>query len=257
MILMDGVIILDKSETLTSMECVERVKEILGVRKAGHSGTLDPKVTGLLLIALGESRKAMPVFSGLDKEYTGTMHIHRDFNPRELQNIIKDFVGEIEQIPPRKSAVVRKPRKRKVYSLKITKISGRDVQFKVKCEAGTYIRKLCSDIGEALGTGAHMTSLRRTGIGPFTEKDSITLENLNNGIISLEKALERIGLKRVLVKEGSIQKVRNGSPIRKEDIEKGDDIKNEKYAGIFHKNKILALGIPREGYIKVERVFNI
>lgn len=139
-----AVIILDKHAGPTSHQVTKWVKEIFQVSKAGHAGTLDPAVTGVLPVALGSAVKAMPVLSGLDKEYVGVMHLHHDVDTETLRKVIAEkFVGEIVQIPPVKSAVARRPRKRKVYFFDVLEKEGKDVLFKVGCEAGVYIRKLC------------------------------------------------------------------------------------------------------------------
>jgi len=224
---------------------------------AGHSGTLDPNVTGLMLIALGESRKAMPVLMGMDKEYEGKMWLHRDIERKTIEKMFKKFVGEIVQKPPVRSRVARVERKRKIHSLRILKIKGREVAFEVRCEAGTYIRKLVHDIGEELGCGAHMIELRRTKIGPFSIKESVELENVDKSkIIKLEDILERIKLKKIIVKDEGIRKIRNGSPVFKEWITKRERAKENEIVGIFDKSgEIIALGKPSGEEIKTERVF--
>jgi len=254
--------LIDKPSGITSMECVEVVKRYFKAKKAGHSGTLDPKVTGLMLVALDEAVKAIPFLMGLDKEYTGTMHLHKDVEKQKLLDAFKKFTGEIVQIPPVRSAVARKSRKRVIYTLELIEKQGKDVLFKVKCEAGTYIRKLCSDIGEYLGCGAHMKSLRRTAIDGFSVGESYTLDSLNaDALIYLEDALERVGIKKIFVKAESIKGIKNGLPVRENDIESitGKLKKGEK-VGIFLEKNIIAIGevVLRNNLIaKTDRVFNI
>lgn len=101
------------------------------------------------------------------------MHLHKDVEEKNLRETIKKFIGKIQQLPPLKSAVKRVERTREIYEFEILEIEDHDVLFRVKCQAGTYIRKLCSDLGKALGIGAHMAELRRTKAGPFTEKDNL------------------------------------------------------------------------------------
>lgn len=109
------------------------------------------------------------------------MHIHKEVNEKKIKETFEQFKGKIKQLPPIKSAVKRVERVREVYDLKILEIKDQDVLFKVKCQAGTYIRKICFDYGKALGVGAHMAELRRTQAGPFTEKDNlITLNDLED-----------------------------------------------------------------------------
>ncbi len=109
------------------------------------------------------------------------MHLHQEVEETKLRETIKQFIGKIKQLPPIKSAVKRVERVREVYEVEIIEIVKQEVLFRVKCQAGTYIRKLCHDLGKALGTGAHMAELRRTQAGPFTEKDNlVTLNDLQD-----------------------------------------------------------------------------
>jgi|YelNatPaOPRAMG01_1025707.scaffolds.fasta_scaffold159548_1 H/ACA ribonucleoprotein complex subunit 4 len=252
-----GVVLVDKPKGMTSFEVVGNVCKKLGANRGGHAGTLDPNVTGLMLIALEEARKAMPVLMGMDKEYEGKMILHKDVGREEIENVFKKFTGEIIQKPPVKSRVARVERKRKVYSLKILKMEGREVIFHVRCEAGTYIRKLVHDIGQTIGCGAHMSELRRTKIGPFDISEAIPLSRINKkNVIPLEKILERIGLKKVVVKENVIKKIKHGQPLFIEDILKMDESETNEMLGIFDmKNHIIALGRNLNEKIKIERVF--
>ncbi len=153
----NAVIIVDKHSGPTSHQVTQWVKEIFKVKKAGHAGTLDPKVTGVLPVALDNALKAMSVLMGLDKEYVGVMHLHKDIDIEAVKRVISEnFIGEIIQVPPKKSAVARRPRKKKIYFFDILEVDGRDVLFKVGCQAGVYIRKLIDDLGKKLGVGAHM-----------------------------------------------------------------------------------------------------
>jgi len=256
-----SIILLDKPAGPTSLECAERVRRIFSAKKAGHAGTLDPGVTGVLVIALDEATKAMPVLMGLQKEYEGAMHVHRDFSGQELREAARSLTGKIIQTPPVKSAVARQPRERDIYSFEITKISGRDVSFRVSCQAGTYVRKLCSDLGERMGTQAHMKSLRRTRAGPFPIKDCVTLENLEKSperfLIPLEIVFQKTGVKKILVKEGSVQKILNGSPILPGFVEKSDNLEKGGHVGIFSGRRLIALGVATEGksVARTERIF--
>ncbi len=108
------------------------------------------------------------------------MHIHKDVDEEKIREVMNKFIGKIKQIPPVRSAVKRRERERKIYYLDILEISGRDVLFRVGCQAGTYVRKLCDDIGKKLGVGAHMAELVRTKAGPFTEKTWNSLHDLKD-----------------------------------------------------------------------------
>ena len=149
----------------------EFVCRALGLKKTSHMGTLDPKVTGVLPITLGRACKLADYFIRHDKSYVGVLHTHKDCDIVELQSLIDDnFVGKIKQTPPHRSAVKVAERERTVYHWNLLEASddGRDFLFEAKVEGGTYIRKLCSDLGEMSG-GAHMGELRRTQAGVFDE----------------------------------------------------------------------------------------
>ena len=262
------VLLLDKPKGPTSFEVVERVAKRLNVSKAGHSGTLDPNATGLMLIALGESRKAMPVLMGLDKEYEGTMKLHGDAGTEEIKKSVESFLGEITQIPPVKSAVARRPRKRNVYDIEVLERTARNVKFRVSCEAGTYIRKLVHDAGQDLGFGAHLLELRRTRIGPFGIDEAVKPDaeekELYGSMITLEKALERIKLPRITISSKYEGKIRNGSPVRKCFVKSmPEGFADGAYAGIFDpKGRIIALGkfsamggMKGDTVAKTDRVF--
>jgi H/ACA ribonucleoprotein complex subunit 4 len=168
-----GFLNLDKPVGPTSHEVVAWVKRLMGVGKAGHAGTLDPKVSGVLPVALEDATKALRALAKADKEYVCLMHLHSDVPQHRLQEVLSEFTGEIYQRPPLRSAVKRQIRKRKIYSLQLLEREEKDVLLKISCEAGTYVRKLVFDIGEALGCGAHMLELRRVRSGPFTEDDTL------------------------------------------------------------------------------------
>jgi len=171
-----GIINLDKPSGPKSIHMVNKIKSLLEQPKAGHSGTLDPIVTGVLPIGIGRAVRVLSVLTDAGKVYRGIMRIHDEVDKAKLQKAFKKFTGVIEQLPPKISAVKRQLRKREIYWLKILKVKGKDIEFEVGCEAGTYIRKLCHDIGEHLGVGAHMSALRRIQSGPLKIKDSVLFE---------------------------------------------------------------------------------
>jgi len=175
-----GIVNLDKPKGPTSHQVADYVKKILKISKAGHSGTLDPQVTGVQPIALGRATRIAEFLLTAPKEYVCLMHIHKEVTEEKIKETFKKFIGKIKQLPPIKSAVKRVERVREIYELEILEIKGKDVLFRVKCQAGTYIRKLCSDFGEEVG-GAHMAQLRRTQAGPFGEEDKlVTLNDLQD-----------------------------------------------------------------------------
>ncbi|MBU0470684.1 MAG: RNA-guided pseudouridylation complex pseudouridine synthase subunit Cbf5 [Nanoarchaeota archaeon] len=176
-----GIVNIDKPKGPTSHQTSDYVKKILNINKAGHSGTLDPAVTGVQPIALGKATRITQFLLTAPKEYVCLMHLHKEVEEEKLMETIKQFIGKIKQLPPLKSAVKRELRVREIYNFEVLEIKGQDVLFRVKCQAGTYIRVLCHKIGESLGTGAHMAELRRTQAGPFTEKDNlVTLNDLED-----------------------------------------------------------------------------
>ena len=246
---------LDKPAGLTCNEIDNRVKKILGCKKAGHTGTIDSNYTGVLIICFDEALKAMPLLIGMDKEYEGVMYLHKDITLKKLRKTIKEkFVGTITQIPPVKSRVARKPRKRKIYSFKILKKDGKNVYFRTKVQSGTYIRKLIHDIGKELSIGAHLKDLRRTKVGHFSIKDSVKIDNINK-IIPIEKALKNS--KKIYIKKSAIEKVKHGAPLQEDDILKKDKTKYDEKVAIFYKNKLIAIGIAKNKTIRIDRVLRI
>ncbi len=163
-----GLVVVDKPPGPTSHQVTAWVKQLLGARKAGHSGTLDPGVTGVLPVALNSATKVIPALLHAGKEYVGVMRLHGDVDEARLREVASSFEGVIVQTPPAKSAVKRRPRERRVYFFEILEVDGRDVLFRTAVQAGTYIRKLCHDMGVQLKVGANMRELRRTRAGPFT-----------------------------------------------------------------------------------------
>lgn len=225
----NGMIILDKWAGPTSRDVVSHIKKIFGLKKAGHSGTLDPQTTGVLPVTLENACKVIPALQSLDKEYVGVMHLHKDIKNAELERVIKKFIGEIRQKPPVRSAVARKERTRKIYSFNVLERKERDILFCVSCEAGTYIRKLIDDIGKEIG-GAHMKELRRTGVGRFSEEKAVKIqdvvdafvfwkegekekgdESIRKFILPVEAAIEYIG--KIIIKDSAVAAITNGSPL--------------------------------------------
>ena len=256
--MISGLIILDKQTGPTSFDCVEQVKKIFRVDKAGHTGTLDPKVTGVLLILLGEARKLAPLFDKLNKTYLGVMHLHKEVEKEKLEEVLKKFRGEIIQIPPVRSRVKRVARKRTIYKLEIKKIEGRDITMFIECEHGTYIRKLFYDIGEELGCGAHMKYLRRTAVDGFKEEESVDLERLKKErekcLIRNEEIISKLKISKISLKKEEEKKVENGVPIILKKTDKF--IQGEKIA-IFVENTLRAIGIVEKNKIKIDRVLKI
>ena len=183
-----GLIILDKPPGPTSHETVAWTKRILKIPKIGHSGTLDPQVSGILPLGLGEATKALGVLLLGPKEYHALGRFHSLPSKEKLANILEMFRGEIYQKPPQRSSVLRRTRTRTIYELELLEQKERLVLLRVLCEAGTYIRKLFYDMGEILGPGASMIELRRTRVDQFDEKSNlVTLHELANAFAIWEE----------------------------------------------------------------------
>jgi tRNA pseudouridine55 synthase len=215
-----AVIGIDKPKGLSSFGVVRRLRRILGVRKIGHAGTLDPMATGLLIMLVGRSTKLMESFMGMPKRYEGIIRLGQTTPSYDAESEVEqtlstqhlttsvvreaslEFVGEIEQVPPMYSAVkvggerlykkARRgeviERKRRVVTVErfdIGELTETDVRFEVDCSKGTYIRSLAHDLGQALGVGGHLIALRRTAIGPIAIDDAWTLDELSDAVEAL------------------------------------------------------------------------
>lgn len=233
-LLKNGLVLIDKPSGPTSHEVSSWVKNILNIDKAGHGGTLDPKVTGVLPIGLENTTKCIPIWHMLPKEYVCLMHLHRETDEDNLKKVFKEFTGRILQRPPLKAAVKRSLRIRKIYNMDILEIDGKDILFKVRCQSGTYIRKLVDDIGEALGTSAHMQELRRSKSGPFEESETIYLQDLkdayhfwkeDNDEEELRKIIKPMEyglrhLKKIVIKDSAVDAVCHGADVYVKGISK-------------------------------------
>lgn len=223
-----GIINLDKPVGPTSHEIVAWVKRVLEVRRAGHGGTLDPKVTGVLPTALDDATKMVQTLLPAGKEYICIMHLHGEVPQHRLEQVLQEFEGEIYQRPPLRAAVKRVLRTRKIYYIEPLEREGRDVLMCVGCAAGTYMRKLMFDLGEALGCGAHMRELRRTRTGPFREDGTLVKlhdladayafwredgdeKHLRNVILPVEAAVEH--LPKLVVRDGAVDALCHGASL--------------------------------------------
>jgi len=183
-----GIILLDKPPGPTSHETVAWTKRILKLPKIGHSGTLDPQVSGVLPLGLGEATKALGVLLYGPKEYHALGRVHSLPSKEKLDETIDLFRGEIFQKPPQRSAVVRQTRTRTIYEFEVLEQKERLLLTRILCESGTYIRKLYYDLGEILGPGATMIELRRTRVDQFRETDGlVTLHELANAFAFWEE----------------------------------------------------------------------
>ena len=195
-----GVINLDKPPGPTSHEVVAWVKKLLGLRKAGHGGTLDPKVTGVLPVALENVTKVIGNVVHSGKEYICVMQLHSPVPEEKLRKVLKEFTGQIYQRPPLRSSVKRTLRIRTIHYVELLEYNGKYALLRIGCEAGTYIRKYCHDIGEVLGVGAHMKELRRTRTGPFKEDETlVTMQELSEAVYVYKEEKREDLLRKVIL----------------------------------------------------------
>ena len=220
-----GLIALDKPRGPTSHEVVSWVRKMLGAENAGHSGTLDPPVSGLLPIGLGHATKALSLLLLYPKEYWAVVRLHSSVPRSQLDSVIGEFTGEIFQKPPQRSSVKREVRSRTVYELEIKEAKGNLLLLRCLCQAGTYIRKLAYDMGEVLGVGATMVELRRTKVGPLTEQGGfVSLHQLSDAVFRLKSGDETeirkvvrpiedcIGpIKRIVVRDSAVDAICHGA----------------------------------------------
>jgi H/ACA ribonucleoprotein complex subunit 4 len=253
-----GFVCIDKPMGPSSHEVVVWVRRILEVGKTGHAGTLDPRVTGVLPILIEDATKLVKILQGSSKEYITLMRLHDDVREEEVLRVLNMFKGKIYQRPPLKSAVKKRIRVREIYEIEVLEMDGRDVLFRVVTEAGTYIRKLCTDVGEILGCGAHMQELRRTRTGVFDESICYTLHDLLDAYIfwkeeGEEKYLREIiqpmelaviNVPKIVIKDTAVDAICHGADLTAKGIlyiEK--TVKKDQTVAIFTlKNELVALG---------------
>jgi H/ACA ribonucleoprotein complex subunit 4 len=252
-----GVVNIDKPSGPSSHEVSAWVKEIFKAKKVGHSGTLDPKVTGVLPVAIDEATKILQALLISGKQYVTLMKLHGDTTNSQIKKTLSYFQTEIYQKPPLKSAVKRQLRTRTLYSIRYIEREGEYVLYTVDCEAGTYIRKLCHDIGLVLGVGAHMQELRRTKAGPYTEETLITLHDLrdahetyleNKDETQLRKMIQPMEsavshLPKIWIKDSAISAICHGAELAAPGVSKlTDNIKKENLIALMSlKNELVAL----------------
>jgi tRNA pseudouridine55 synthase len=220
-----GVVNLDKPPGPSAHQVAGWVRDLVGVDRAAHAGTLDPKVTGCLPILLGDATRLAQVFLEGAKEYVAVLELHGPA-PDDLDAVLAAFEGAIHQKPPKKSAVARRLRVRTIHALDVLDVEERRVLCRIRCESGTYVRKLCHDLGLALGTGAHMGDLRRVGTEPFDDTDLVSLHDLTDALAFAEdgdtapladavQPAERalVHLPRVTIAPSAAREVAEGAPV--------------------------------------------
>lgn len=282
---MDGIILVNKEKDFTSHDVVSIVKKITE-SKVGHTGTLDPNATGVLPILLGKGTKISKYLIEHDKEYEVVLQLgvktttadeegeiieekevlKESLEQLEIERILKSFIGKIKQMPPKYSAikvngkklyeyarkgqeVEIKPREVEIYNIEITNIQKekKQIEFKVSCSKGTYIRTLCEDIAEKMRTVGYMKELKRTKVGNFNIKQAITLEQLqekeNIKIITIEEMFK--DKEEIILEDSKIILLLNGV---KMNIEKPKGI----YRIYNKQNKFIGLGIVQNKILKID-----
>src|SRR3989338_2300657 len=252
-----GIVNINKPQGPTSHQISDYVKGILNAKKAGHGGTLDPNVTGVLPIALDNATRIVQLLLKERKEYVALMHLHNEVSYEGIQRVFEEFTGTIKQLPPIKSAVKRQERFRKIYFINLMEIEGKEILFEVGCEAGTYIRKLIHDIGLKLRTGAHMQQLVRTKTGPFTDKNWNTLHDLKDALEEYKEGDEEpirkiimpveftvLNQKKIWVHDSAVNNLCHGSVLYAQGVSKLSDniLENDFVIILTLKNELISYG---------------
>jgi tRNA pseudouridine55 synthase len=293
---MDLILNINKPSGITSFQTVAKVKRLFGVKKAGHTGTLDPMATGVLLICLGEATKVSRFLLDMDKKYRARVKLGertdtgdaegrviecRDASSvttEQVERAVRMFEGEIVQKPPMYSAVKvqgktlyklarkgieidRPERSVTIHSLAVAASELPYFDLDVSCSKGTYIRTLCDDIGNVLGTGAHVVALGRSAVGFFDVADAVGLDELaqegfrdrGKAFYSIDQALS--ALKEIVLDQEDYKKAKNGGAIKWHNI-------NHLSAGSFVRLKspsgeLFGIGRVETDFVRVERIFNL
>ena len=289
----NGIIIIDKPAGWTSMDVCAKLRGMFHEKRVGHAGTLDPMATGVLPVFIGRATRAVEFAADSDKEYiaglklgvvtntqdtTGEVLEERECSVTrtELEAALSRFIGDIEQIPPMYSAikingkklyelarkgreVERKPRPVTIHELELLgwPAAWEDFQLRVRCSKGTYVRTLCHDIGQTLGCGGCMSSLRRTKAAGFTLEDSVTLEAVQEAVdrgegesLLLPVDVYFAGLPMLVLKNAEAEKkIRNGAALAARDVPEGE------YRVYGADKTFLALGKAADGRLTTVKSF--
>lgn len=282
---MNGVINIFKPKGMTSHDVVAILRRKLKIKRIGHTGTLDPMATGVLPICIGKATRISEYLLNLDKEYIGELTLgfetdtqdslgkvincsNKTVDKNEITDIMLGYKGKMKQLPPMYSAlkhkgkklyelaregktVERKSRDINIYNLEILKIQeNKKIIFKVKCSRGTYIRTLCNDIGQDLGTFGHMSYLIRISTGAFKIEDSygldyiesLNIEDINNLLIPMDEALHHI--EKIEIKDEYYSRLINGARIlfNESILKKNIEYKKEQTYRVYCKNEFIGMG---------------
>ena len=290
-VIVNGWIALDKPTGLTSTQAVSRLKRLYNAQKAGHAGTLDPLASGILPVAFGEATKTVPFVQDGEKTYQFTVRWGEETDTddsqgqiintslsrptqEKIERLLPDFQGAIKQIPPQFSAikiageraydlaregevVELTPRTVQIYSLKLLHASTEEAGFSMTCGKGAYVRAIARDLGRRLGCLGHVTALRRTRVGPFTEQTAFTLNEIENenkadtALCSVEAGL--LALPCIIVDRDTATRLRRGGTV----ILRGRDAPNEGIVYAACGGVPVAFGEIIEGALAPSRVFNL
>lgn len=288
---MNGVLPVDKPVGPTSHDAVAAVRRAVGTRQVGHTGTLDPFASGLLLVCVGAATRLAEYLTGLPKTYVAAMRLGeatdtddltgetvsssnawREVTREQVEAALQRQVGTIQQLPPlfsakkvggermyaaarRGDAVERKAATVTVYAIRLFSFDPPDVEFEVECGAGTYIRAIARDVGEALGVGGHLRALRRTRVGAHTVERAVPLDALADAErvrAALIPPLEAVShLPRVEIDERAAENVRHGRAVRVDRAEPVDGT----VALASAAGELLAVGEAAGGVVRPRKVF--
>jgi H/ACA ribonucleoprotein complex subunit 4 len=176
-------LLIDKPRGPTSHQVTAWVRDLLGLERAGHAGTLDPNVSGILWIGVGPALKLLPLVLQFPKRYIGVAVLHGEASDAAVAGVLAEFRGPIFQTPPVRSAVKRERRIRTIHRLDLVERNGPRLLLDVVGDSGTYVRTLAVDVGDALGVGGHLEELRRTGTGPFVEAQAVPVAALADAVV--------------------------------------------------------------------------
>jgi len=252
---MNGILLVNKPQGITSFKLVEKVRRMLGNEKAGHTGTLDPLASGLMMLTIGKATKILPYIVSHTKEYvavlklgfstdtldvTGTVTAEKETVPidkAQVEKVLKEFLGKSQQLPPMYSAkkvngrklyeyarnnveIERKPADIEIFEIELISIDNDEIRFRTLCSAGTYIRTLCQEIAYKLHNEGCMKELIRSGIDRYSLEDSYTLDDIEKGNYALLDSYEVLNDYQYVEME-DLTDVLNGKPLR---LERSDDV---------------------------------
>ncbi len=246
-----GIILVDKPRGPTSHQVAAWVGKMLK-SDVGHSGTLDPMVSGVLVVMLGKAARLAPLLLQHEKEYVACMRLHADIPRERVEEVVKQFTGRVYQRPPRRSAVKRALRIRVIYRIELIDMQDRLVLLKIRCEAGTYIRSVCVHIGNVLGCGGQMIELRRTKSGGFSCDEAHTLHEIRDAVeLKDESALsamihppeQAIGdIPKIVIRDKAAKAVANGAMLAGVGVVSVDTFsRGQSVALITQSGKLIAL----------------